>query len=120
MGAILYEPRVTRVLPGRAFDAFGEIVYGGTLTDAVFGSVDDNSIVESDVAATSISGGIVLDSFVVSSTASARSSAQTQVIGQLPLTLDIAGQNPIPLSVVATSFGGSAATSSSIEWSELR
>lgn len=113
-------------------DIFYEIVYGGTLTDASFANVDATySAMEKDVAATAISGGVVLDSgFVVvgagpgSNTASG---AQLEsLLSKLPLTLDKAGAHPTSpltdsLSIVTTSIpSGATDVSASLSWRELR
>jgi hypothetical protein len=113
-------------------DVFYEIVYGGSLTDASFANVDATySAMERDVAATAISGGVVIDSgYVVvgagpgSNTASG---AQLEsLLSKLPLTLNIAGSHPTSpltdsLSIVATSIpGGATDVSASLSWRELR
>jgi hypothetical protein len=104
---------------GSGADAFVEIVYGGTLTGAAFGNVDtSNSGMEFDVAATAITGGLVLDSFFASSSSEA---AVRDYLSKLPLTLDAAGANPIILSVVATRIGAAVTpVSAGFTWTELR
>ena len=100
-----------------------EVVYGGTLGGSpVFGSVGDNSIVEYDVAGTTVTGGEVIDAgfVVVSGTGgNARGSEQNALLSRLPLVLDKAGANPLALSVVATGIGGEATVHAAVGWREL-
>lgn len=115
-GAVI--PQSTSVYADAA--AFVEVVYGGTLTGASFSSVDASSITERDVSATAISGGIVLDSFYVAASNQTRGASSSNLSGRVPLTLDIAGSNPIPITIVVTSFSGTANSSGSISWREFR
>lgn len=100
-----------------------EIVYGGALGGSpVFGSVGDNSIVEYDVAGTTVTGGEVIDAgfVVVSGTGgNARGSEQNALLSRLPLVLDKAGANPLTLSVVTTGIGGAATVHAAVGWREL-
>ena len=96
-----------------------EIVYNGTLTSPSFGAVDSSSIVEKDVAASAISGGIVLFSGTVGA-AGAREEKVIDLLSKLPLVLDSAGSNPIVLSVVATAFTGTSSVSAQLTWREMR
>lgn len=101
-----------------------EVVYNGSLTNASFGSVDTNSITEYDVAATAITGGqVVAAAFAPASGVGAGASPGTageNLTGRLPLTLDIAGANPIPLTLCATSVSASASVVMSLSWQEFR
>jgi hypothetical protein len=104
--------------------ALVEVVYNGTLTGASFASVNVNSLVEFDVAATAISGGIVVQSFYVSGGGpTARISRGTELgglIGRLlTLTLDAGGTVPDTLSLVVTSFTGSVDAAGALQWKEL-
>lgn len=102
--------------------ALFEVIYGGTLTGASFASVNANSIAEQDTAASSISGGITVASFYVGASAQADGATLKELFSRLPLTLDIAGANPINLSVCATRIGGTGTcnTAAVINWSEFR
>lgn len=101
-------------------NCYWELVYGGVLTGASFGSAGTNSIAETDVAATAISGGdVILSGFVVAGAGSSRSQTTASPLSRLPLTVDIAGANPIPLTLVATSFTGTCSLTSAITWREL-
>jgi len=99
---------------------FVEIVLNGTLTGAAFAAVDaTNSGVERDVAATAISGGIVLDSFYIGTGGGAkRQSASVGLLGKIPFAKNIAGVSDI-ISVVCTSLGGATATAASLSWREI-
>lgn len=110
---------------------FFEVVYGGTLTDASFADVDGtNSIVQRDIAATAISGGIVVASdFVAASGVGSNNQpgvGKNTLLSKLPLTLNIAGGHPTSpftdsLSVVITSMTGAATdVSGALRWRELR
>ncbi len=102
---------------------FYEIVYGSALGGTPsWASVGDNSIVEYDVAGTTVTGGEVLDSgYAVTSGSgvTARGSAQDSLLSRLPLVLDKAGANPLNLSLVATGIGGTAVVYGSLSWREL-
>lgn len=109
---------------------FYEIVYGGTLTNASFANVDaTHSVMEEDVAATAISGGIVIDSGYVA--AGGIGSGQFSgiekraLLSRLPLSLDISGSHPTSpltdsLSLVATAIDTATDTSGGLHWRELR
>jgi hypothetical protein len=98
-----------------------ELVYGGTLTDAAFNSVHASSITEFDIAATAITGGIPVQQFtVVSGTGTEAGAGAADLLSRLPLVLDSAGANPIPLSVVVTAFTGTVDTRAQLNWREIR
>jgi hypothetical protein len=101
--------------------ALVEVVYNGTLTDASFSSVDASSITEFDIAATAISGGITTYSFTLSGgIAATQGDLISAFLSRLPLTLDQAGTNPIPLSIVVTAFTGTVAAGAQFNWREIR
>ena len=102
-----------------------ELVYNGTLTNASFASVSDNSICEYDVAATAITGGHVVSSFYVPAASlgsqESPSSGAASLTSRLPITLDIDGANPINISLVATSTTGvSTDVLGTMSWQEIR
>lgn len=110
--------------------AYWEIVYGGTLTGAAFADVDTTySIMEKDVAATAISGGVVVSSgFSPAAGAGAnKTPGQTarRLLSKLPLSLNIAGAHPTSpltdsLSIVVTSLGAATDIAAELSWRELR
>jgi hypothetical protein len=101
-----------------------EVVYNGLLFGTgSFVSVDDNSAVEFNNSFTAISGGFPVQSFYVSTAGTgvnARGAGASPILSKLPLTLDIDGANPIPLSIVCTPLTGTAAVHASINWDEVR
>lgn len=105
--------------------AFIELVYNGTLTDDTFAKEQSNSIAEVDVAATAISGGEIIFADIVpagggGSPATRQGVKGEDLLSNLPLTLDIDGANPIPLSIVATAMTGTAECSGVLNWREIR
>ena len=103
--------------------AYYEIVYGGTLGGSPsWASAGDNSIVEYDVAGTTVTGGELLTAgYVVTGGAggTARGAAVAGLVSKLPLVLDTAGENPIVLAVVVTGVGGTPTAHAALNWREL-
>lgn len=117
----LIEP-VLATLFAQTNAAFVELVYNGTLTGATF-AIDPGGTAEADIAATAISGGLVIGSFPVATTgpgSNARSAGINPVLSKLPLTLDKVGATPIPLSMVVTSFNATSTVSGGLGWREVR
>lgn len=106
-------------------DAFIELVYNATLGGTpVWNSANANSLVEFDVAATTVTGGIVIDATYASSGGTGGNSfstaAATDIGARYPINLDIGGANPKILSVVVTPFSNPAVVSGAIQWKEIR
>lgn len=101
-----------------------EVVHNGIVfATGGYASVDPNSITEFDISATVISGGHVVQSFPVSTAgvgANERGGGGSPILSRLPLTLDIDGNNPLPLSIVCTPLSGTASVLPSINWDEVR
>jgi hypothetical protein len=101
-----------------------EVVYNALLFGSgSFVSADDNSAVEFDNSFTAISGGFPVQSFYVSTAgtgANARGESASPILSKLPLTLDIDGANPIPLTIVCTPLAATAAVHAAINWDEVR
>jgi hypothetical protein len=101
-----------------------ELVHNGIIfATGGFVSADPNSITEYDISATVISGGHVVQSFPVSTAgtgANERGGGGSPILSRLPLTLDIDGNNPLPLSVVCTPLSGTASVLPTINWDEVR
>ncbi len=101
-----------------------EVVHDGIVfATGGYVSADPNSITEFDISATVISGGHVVQSFPVSTAgvgANERGGGGSPILSRLPLTLDIDGNNPLPLSIVCTPLSGTAAVLPSINWDEVR
>jgi hypothetical protein len=102
-------------------NVFWELVYDGALTGASYASTNANSIVERDIAATAISGGIVIASgFVAAGGAGGKGGGEkANIASKLVLSGNIAGDTYIPLSLVATSFTGTATVHGELSWKEL-
>ena len=103
-------------------DALYEVVVGGSLTGASFGSVGTFSIAEYDTTATAISGGVVLKSgFSISGSGSSSVLNTVSVDVRTPLTLNqidalTAGQTTV--SIVCTSFSGTSNITPVMNWHE--
>lgn len=99
-----------------------EIVRDGTLSGSpVWNSAGTTSTVEFDVAASGITGGeIIWAGYVGTNTTGNRLNVPLDNISNsdIPLTLNMAADASIPLSVVATSFGASTACGAAITWKE--
>ena len=102
-------------------DVFYEIIYNGTLGGSpVYNSVGVSSIVEYDIAGTTVTGGILLASgFAVSGSGIVLGRANGSLLSKLPIVLDVAGANPINVSIVCTSFSGTASVSATLNWTEV-
>jgi hypothetical protein len=101
-----------------------EVVYNALLFGTgSFVSADDNSAVEFNNSFTAISGGFPVQSLYVSTAGTggnARGDASSPILSKLPLTLDIDGANPIPLTIVCTPLAATAAVHAAINWDEVR
>lgn len=97
-----------------------DVIYNGTLTGASWVDVDASSVIEYDLSATSIAGGIVVASGFIASTNQSKSSVQTGITGRLPLSLDIAGANPTALTIRLTNITGTGSCVGSYGWQEYR
>lgn len=94
-----------------------ELVYDGVLTGAAFASVDPNSLVEFDTAATAIAGGTIYKTGYVAP----ELNTQVDPVCRYPFTLDITGVTQDIITVVATAIpAGVTNTSASLTWEELR
>jgi hypothetical protein len=97
-------------------NVFYEIVHSGSLTGDSFSSVDANSIVEYDVAATAITGGRIVTSGYVAAGSPGKGSSGEEigVTSRLPLT------GSETLTIVATSIAGPATDTFGIfNWQEI-
>jgi len=102
-------------------DIYYEIVHNGTLGGSPsFTSVSTNSIVEYDVAGTTVTGGEVIDAgYLPASAGGIQYSFLNNIFIRLPLSLDINGANPKNLSVVITSLSGTANVRATLKFREL-
>lgn len=100
---------------------FYQLIYNGTLTNPSWAAVNaTHSGVDYDVAATAITGGLVLTSGYVSSTAQSRISEINELASDLAMTLNVAGTVGDILSVacIRTSTTNSD-TGAALTWKEL-
>lgn len=101
-----------------------EVIYDGLLFGTgSFVSANDQSAVEYNVSYTAISGGYTIQSFYASVNGvggNARGDVASPILSRLPLTLDAAGANPAPLSIVCTPLAATATVSAAINWNEVR
>lgn len=101
--------------------AFYEIILNGTLTGASFAAVGGESVTETSTAATAVTGGTVVESgFVSTSGGASRGIGRNSLLGRLPLVLNAAGTVADTLSIVVTSFTGTANCSAQATWREFR
>lgn len=102
-------------------NAHYEFVLNGALTGASFASAGADSIAELDVAATAIAGGTVVEeSFVTTAGGASRGEGRNGLLGRLALVLNAVGDTADTLSIVATSFAGTADMSAAVTWKEFR
>lgn len=105
-------------------DVLVELIYNPLLFGTgSFASVADDSITEFNNSFTAISGGFPIQSFYVAAAgqgANSRGQGASPILSQLPLTLDIDGNNPIPLAIVCTPMTGTATVNASIDLQEVR
>lgn len=98
-----------------------ELVYDGTLTGASFASVNDSSITEYDMSATTITGGLLIESLAIAASQSAPSSATASVISKLPLSLDLDNNPGAILTIVGSRIGTTTQSDvvAFLNWREL-
>jgi hypothetical protein len=113
-------PRDIEILGG-GNPVYWELRYGDTYSSGAWISADTNSVVEfSTNAIVNVAGRVIDSGFIASSAGSARSMSTRDIASRLPLVLDSAGSNAIPLSIVVRTTTATANTRTSIGWKELR
>lgn len=112
------------------FDAFAlaqpvhvQLIYNPTLTNADFNAANASSSTEFDVAATAISGGIVIAEAYIPASSSNPSQASpaaqsASLVARLPVTLDVDGANPIIVTIAAKAIATTTTVSGSLSWVE--
>jgi len=102
-------------------NALIEVVYNGTLGGTPsFASVDTNSLVNFDVAGTTVTGGTVLYSEYIPAGAGATRLASTAgLLSKVPFALSSSGLVQDTISIVATSFTGTATVTAALNWTEV-
>lgn len=104
-------------------DCYFEMVYGGVLTGASFLSVGSYSSAEYDVAATSITGGIVIAAgSSLSGSVSKAELFNSSLDSRIPLVLsqiDALAATQTTLSLVCTAYTGTSNITPTLQWQEL-
>lgn len=100
------------------------LIYGGTLTNPSWASVDAASIVEVDEAATAVSGGIPIESTLVPASASGAvtrpGAVRSQLLGNIVLALDIGAAHPtMPYTDILTLAARTLPAAASDAWGTL-
>lgn len=99
-----------------------KLVYNGSLTDDEFNSVDDDSAMEYDVAATAIDGGTVIACGYATSAGSGlkKGGSLETALGRYPLTPNFDYSEANMLSVVMDTITGNGDAAAAFNWRELR
>jgi hypothetical protein len=102
-----------------------EIVYNGVLGGTPsWNSVNADSLVEFDIAGTTVTGGITFEHDHADAGGVGQKTFSEETSGDLaaryPLNLDIAGANPKHLSLVVTSMTGTCDAVGHLDWKEIR
>ena len=98
-----------------------KLIYNGSLTSAAFQSVDADSLVESDTAASAITGGIaVYSGYIASGTIGGASFTPGSFVYRLPFTLDYAGATADILTLAVQGVGGTTKVVGSLVWKEIK
>lgn len=105
--------------------AFVQAIYNGTLSGTPsWVSTDPNSMVEYDISATGVSGGIEIGQAYAAAGgvgSGSYSSAQSgSVAARYPLSLDIDGANPTIVTLCFTSMSATSNASGNVGWKEIR
>lgn len=114
-------PQVYRILDDGNVSIFYEIVLNATLGGVPsWVSVADNSLIEYDVAGTTVTGGEVLDAGYVGSAAQVSvGTVVEQILRDVPLALNQAGDTADILSIVCTSLGAGTAVAAALTVKEF-
>lgn len=98
-----------------------EVFHGSTLTGGTWTRANANSAVESGVGQTITTPGVLADSFfVAAASGSTRATGASGIDSQYPLSLSIAGDTPLALTIAATTISGSGTARSALAWKEIR
>jgi hypothetical protein len=97
-----------------------ELVYNPTLGGTPsWTSAGDNSLIEYDIAGTTVTGGeIVSSGYSLAGTGSTRGKASAETQSKYPMALDVDGGTPPIMALVCTSFTGTATVNASLGFKE--
>ncbi len=102
-------------------DAFVELIYNPTLGGTPsWASVNDDSLVEFDIAGTTISGGIVIAHEHIPVGQGKGAAIANDIAARYPLHHDIDGNNPTHLTIAVTSLSTAAVSYGHQVWREIR
>jgi len=97
------------------------VILNPTLTGAAFASVDANSLVNFDVAASALTGGRVLESGYAGAGSARAAATRPGISGRVPLSVNYLGTVGDILTVAAIRVGATnAATGAAMDWREIR
>ncbi len=98
-----------------------EVRVNPTLTGAAFASVSANSIINSDVTATAVTGGRVIKAgYAAPSAAGVRSSAAKGILDKVPLSVSALGVGDILSLCVIRDTTTNASVGAVLNWNEIR
>lgn len=98
-----------------------KVILNATLTGAAFASVDANSLVNFDVAASALTGGRVLESGYAGAGGVRAAATRPGLSGRVPLSVNYPGTVGDILTVAAVRVGTTnAATGVALDWKEVR
>lgn len=109
------------LLPNSGNGFLWELVLNGTVGGSPSWTSVNNtySLAEYDVAGTTVTGGIVLDSGYVGATNTARSTVSNSVFRRIPLVYSGLNSTQDQVSIVCTSLNGTANPLVSVTWQEI-
>jgi hypothetical protein len=98
-----------------------ELYYNATIVGGSWADVDGTySGVQANIAGTSITGGIVVASWIMQSTNQQSVNVAGDVSSRYPLVLDAAGSQYATWALVATAITGTETVYGSLQWEEVR
>lgn len=100
------------------------VFYNASLTNASWLSANQNSLVEYDQSAVTLSGGNKIISFFVAAGGAGANAysttGQNGLLGKYPLGLDVDGANPDTITLAARAITAPASALGSFQWKEVR
>ncbi len=92
-----------------------------TLTDVSWQAPVAHSGVQTDIATTTIAGGIIVDEgFIASGQGQSAGQGGGRLLQRLPLTLDADGTQTLSIFLTIEGVGGTTTVSGSVKWEEIR
>ena len=101
-------------------DLYWEIVVNGTLTGAAWTPLGGDSLAESDVAATAITGGTkIFEGYSVAGSGAAAGNRISGVFDLFPIGVDSLTNIPTHYTIVGTSMAATSTTGAAASWREI-